>query len=134
MPTVIRQAAALPVRDGLVCVVTSRSRRRWVIPKGRIEVRQTPADAARVEAWEEAGLVGVLSEHPVGEYEYRKEGRVHTVAVFTLAVESEREVWPEQYERRREWVTPEAAVARLDEPELKAIVRTVTENLRAAVA
>ena len=98
------------------------------------ETNPTEEHFALVEAWEEAGLVGTLSERPVGEYEYRKEGRVHAVAVFTLFVEDERGVWPEQYERRREWVSPETAIDRLEEPELKEIVRMVTDNLRAAVA
>ncbi len=132
MPTPVRQAAAIPIRDGLVCMVTSRSGRRWVIPKGRIEVRQTAADAAATEAWEEAGVLGTLSAESVGTFEYDKDGRCHQVTVFVLAVDEVREQWPEQYERRREWVTPEDAVARIEEPELRKIVRAVARGLRVA--
>ena len=66
MPSAVRQAAAIPIRDGMVCMVTSRSGRRWVLPKGKIESRQTPAQAAAAEAWEEAGLTGRLGERTVG--------------------------------------------------------------------
>lgn len=132
MPPAVRQAAALPVRDGLICMVTSRSRRRWVIPKGRIEVRQTPADAARTEAWEEAGLLGPLADAPAGTYEYTKDGCRHHVTVFVLAVDAVRDQYPERHQRVREWVPPAEAVRRIEEPDLKAIVRAVFAEAVAA--
>lgn len=132
MPNPVRQAAAIPIRDGLVCMVTSRSGRRWVIPKGRIEVRQTAADAAATEAWEEAGVLGTLSADPVGTFGYEKDGREHQAVVFVLSVDEVREQWPEQFERRREWVTPEEAVTRIEEPELRKVVNAVFRTLRVA--
>lgn len=125
MPTVVRQAAALPLKDGLVCMVTSRSGRRWVLPKGRIEVKQSAADAAVAEAWEEAGVTGLLSDLPVGSYEYEKWDRPHYVHVFVLHVEAVLEEWPERTQRTREWVTPEEAIARIEEPDLRAVVAAV---------
>lgn len=125
MPIAVRQAAAIPLRDGLVCMVTSRSGRRWVFPKGRIEVRQSAAEAAVAEAWEEAGLLGRLSDLTVGSYEYEKWDRLHHVHVFVLHVESELTQWPEQNSRTREWVTPEEAITRVEEPELRALVAAV---------
>ena len=125
----VDQAAALPVRDGLVCMVTSRNRRRWVIPKGRIESHQTPAEAALAEAWEEAGLDGALSESPVGVYGYEKDGRPHRATVFVLYVEACHDQYPERKERRREWVTVEEAIRRIDEPDLREVVRVVFADL-----
>jgi 8-oxo-dGTP pyrophosphatase MutT (NUDIX family) len=115
----VRQAAAIPVRDGLVCLVTSRSGRRWVIPKGRIEPGDTPAQAAAAEAWEEAGLVGALAGEPVGTYDYEKFGQPHHVTVFVLAVREEHADWPEKRSRTREWVTVEVALNRVEEPGLR---------------
>jgi len=132
MPRFVHQAAAIPVRDGLVCLVTSRSGRRWVIPKGRIEIHQSTSDAAAAEAWEEAGVLGTLSNESVGGYSYVKEGRDHRVTVFLLTVETVRDDWPEQYQRRREWVTPDTAYARLEEPELREIVRTACAAVESA--
>lgn len=122
MPRVIPQAAALPVRGGRVCLVTSRSGKRWVIPKGMIDPGHTPAEAAAVEAWEEAGLTGELGAEPVGRYQYEKYGTTHDVAVYPLAVTAVANDWPERRQRRREWVTPAEAAERVAEPGLKAIL------------
>ena len=40
----VRQAAAIPVKDGQVCLVTSRSGKRWVIPKGCLEPGKTAGE------------------------------------------------------------------------------------------
>ena len=124
-PRPVRQAAAIPLRDGRVCLVTSRSGRRWVIPKGRIDPGHTPEEAALAEAWEEAGLVGVLAGGPVGTYDYEKYGLSHRVTVFVLAVREEYADWPERRSRTREWVTAEVALERVEEPGLRALLRGV---------
>ena len=122
MPRPVPQAAALPVRGGLVCLITSRGGKRWVVPKGLIDPGQTPATAAAAEAWEEAGLTGELSAGPVGAYHYEKFGADHEVSVFLLSVTGEAADWPERVARRREWVTPEEAARRVAEPELKVLI------------
>src|SRR5579871_2198175 len=96
----IRQAAAIAVKDSQVCLITSRSGRRWIIPKGMMEVGKTAAEIALQEAWEEAGLVGVLGS-PVGTYEYEKYGGTCLVTVYLMQVHAAREHWPECGERRR---------------------------------
>ena len=68
----IRQAAALPLRRGRVCLITSRNGKRWVIPKGWIEPGQTAGETALQEAWEEAGLAGAIEGEPIGSYLYEK--------------------------------------------------------------
>ena len=69
-PDWLPQAAAVPVRTGKVCLVTSSSGRRWVVPKGMMEPGKTASEIALQEAWEEAGLVGVLQPEPLGSYLY----------------------------------------------------------------
>jgi 8-oxo-dGTP pyrophosphatase MutT (NUDIX family) len=118
----IPQAAALPTRDGKVCLVTSRSRRRWVIPKGWIDPGHTPSQAAVTEAWEEAGLVGTLHPEPVGSYQYGKDGREHHVTVYVLRVIEEKTTWPERELRTRVWLSPAEAAERVDEPGLRQII------------
>lgn len=117
------QAAALPVRNGQVCLVTSRSRRRWVVPKGCVDPGHTPAQTAVAEAWEEAGLVGVLHPEPIGSYSYEKAAREHHVTVFVLHVTEEKANWPERDERTRVWLAPAEAVLRIDEPGLRTLIR-----------
>lgn len=126
MVSLVPQAAVIPIRaDGRVCVLTSRSGARWVLPKGRIETRQTPRQAAAVEAWEEAGLRGEVGGEPIGTYRYKKNGKQHLVTVYVMQVTNVSDDFPEFGQRLREWVSPAAAVTRLEEPELKELIRTV---------
>ena len=122
MPQVLRQAAVIPLADGRVGLVTSSSGRRWVVPKGMIDPGHSAGEAALVEAWEEAGLDGVLDPEPVGSYLYEKYGRTHHVLVYLLRVTEEAMDWPERDVRRRQWVDPAEAVDRVDEPGLKEII------------
>lgn len=123
MPTAVRQAAAVPVLGGRVCLVTSRSGRRWVFPKGMIDPGYTAAEAALAEAWEEAGLEGAVDPAPVGTYLYRKFDRDHHVTVFRMAVAAVKAAWPEAGARRREWVAPAEAVGRVEEAGLRDLLR-----------
>src|SRR5215831_21055085 len=82
----IRQSAAIPVQGGQVVLVTSSSGNRWVVPKGHIEPDKTAGQIALQEAWEEAGLVGVLRPEPVGTYLYSKFNNLYHVIVFVMEV------------------------------------------------
>jgi 8-oxo-dGTP pyrophosphatase MutT (NUDIX family) len=118
----ILQAAALPVLDGKICLVTSRNGSRWVIPKGCLEPGKTEVQIALQEAWEEAGLTGQPSRAPIGSYGYRKWGEELTVAVYLLLVDEVAEDWPERNTRERAWLEPAKAIERLAEAELRALV------------
>jgi 8-oxo-dGTP pyrophosphatase MutT (NUDIX family) len=118
----IRQAAAIPIRDGQVCLITSSSGRRWVIPKGMIDPGKTAAEMALQEAWEEAGLLGVLGA-PVGTYQYEKYGGTCLVTVFTMSVHEATEEWPEMNVRRRVWIAPDEALELIEDEGLRAILR-----------
>ena len=119
----IRQAAALPLRNGRICLITSRNGKRSVIPKGWIEPGQTAGETALQEAWEEAGLVGALDREPIGSYLYEKEGRTYHVIVFLMRVTSVAQVWPERSFRQRSWVSPTGFFDRIDDAGLTEIVR-----------
>ncbi len=123
MSELVRQSAVLAVSDDRLCLVTSRSGRRWVIPKGQIDPGHTPGEAALVEAWEEAGLVGTLDPEPVGTYVYEKLGRTHHVLVYRMGVTEAHETYPEVSSRQRAWVTVDEAIDRIDEPGLRNILR-----------
>jgi 8-oxo-dGTP pyrophosphatase MutT (NUDIX family) len=134
-----RQFAAVPVRrrdDAQleVLLLTSRQTRRWVIPKGWPIRRLSPAASAAREAFEEAGLEGMIAgEEPIGSYRYRKglnDGRsaLVTVAVFLLIVSRQHASWPEQNERTLRWCQPEEAAQLVDEPELAALLRALPNH------
>jgi 8-oxo-dGTP pyrophosphatase MutT (NUDIX family) len=121
----MRQAAAIPVFDGKICMVTSSNGRRWVMPKGMIEPGQTAGETALQEAWEEAGVAGVLHSEPIGSYVYEKSGVLHHVTVFLMQVTEEADEWPEAYIRSREWVHIEEAISRVKEQGLRDLISVV---------
>src|SRR3546814_3720198 len=68
---ILEQVGALPFRrsaDGVleVMLITSRDTGRWIIPKGwPMEGRSGPS-AAQQEAFEEAGVLGIITGMPNG--------------------------------------------------------------------
>jgi 8-oxo-dGTP pyrophosphatase MutT (NUDIX family) len=129
VPGAIRQAAAIPLKEGQVCLVTSSSGRRWIIPKGLIDRGKTAGEIALQEAWEEAGLVGTLMPEPVGSYLYEKYGGIYYVTVFLMQVTEAVNDWPESNLRRRCWMNPTQALTRIEERGLREIVRGVMSEL-----
>ena len=126
------QYAALPWRrrdvGGLeVLLITSRETQRWVIPKGWPMKDKAPGDCAAQEAFEEAGVIGVIARKSLGAFHYdkrlRSERQQHVrVLVYALEVQEERDIWPEMAERDRNWTTPNEAAGLVDEPELRALL------------
>jgi 8-oxo-dGTP pyrophosphatase MutT (NUDIX family) len=119
------QSGVIPFRleEGKIQIllITSRSGKRWVIPKGIIEPDLSPQESAQKEAYEEAGVSGEISGESVGSYSYNKWGGTCTVKVFLLKVEKILEEWNESYFRTREWMSVEEAIKRVDEAKLKDI-------------
>lgn len=128
MPETGEQIAALPMRwedDGRVKVlmVTSRDTGRWVMPKGWEMDGKKPWAAAEIEALEEAGAVGYISETALGTYRYAKimkDGRIVpcVVRVYPMVVEKLKRDWKERKQRTRRWFTPKAAAKRVAEEDL----------------
>jgi 8-oxo-dGTP pyrophosphatase MutT (NUDIX family) len=127
------QAAALPWRRNAaggvqVLLVTSRETRRWVLPKGWPIKGLKAAETAAREAFEEAGVKGLIARRKIGVFHYDKRlanGRTQhvQVGVYPLQVGAEREVWPEMRERDRLWTSPANAAALVNEPELAELLR-----------
>ena len=53
-------------------LVTSRETGRWVLPKGWAEKGLTGSEVAAKEAFEEAGIIGVILDSSIGWYSYLK--------------------------------------------------------------
>lgn len=128
------QAAALCLREGKkgreVLLVSSLTSGRWILPKGWPMKNRTLAGAALQEAWEEAGVIGKADETPVGFFTYEKlrGGGIPVscrVEVFNIAVADLARDYPERARRKRKWMSPEAAAAAVDEPELKTLLLTI---------
>ena len=126
----IRQAGALPIKAGKLCLITSTNAKRWIIPKGLIEPGQSAAETALQETWEEAGLAGVLRPQPLGAYLYDKNGATCHVTVFLMQIKEIAQDWPERGFRQRELVGLGTALRRLTDPGLAAILRSALAKRR----
>lgn len=136
-PAVPSHFGALCIREraddrGLeVLLITSRVSGRWVIPKGRPMRDRKPHQVVRREAWEEAGVRGVVRKIPCGLFPYLKtlpQGGVAPclVQVHVLDVARMMPNFPEMEERRLQWFRPEDAAAAVKELELSAILLGAT--------
>ena len=137
----VRQVGALPWRrrDGKVeiLLVTSRTTGRWLIPKGGVMAHLTDMNAARLEALEEAGVVGRMRRKRIGTYTYRKldagaPAQLCAVKVFALEVEDELRHWQEMRQRQRRWFSVEKAVQRVEERQLRTIIRAFANSVMPA--
>lgn len=132
------QAGALCFRQsakrGLeILLITSRDTGRWVIPKGWPEKGEKPRLAAVREALEEAGVSGDVGGKALGSFEYAKieesTSRQLEVSVFAVRVTKQHRQWAEGKERTRRWFTESKAVAKVDEPELAALIKTLAKRV-----
>jgi 8-oxo-dGTP pyrophosphatase MutT (NUDIX family) len=132
-----KQVGALPwrQRDGGLefLLVTTRTTRRWVIPKGWPMADRADHQAAEQEALEEAGVIGHVAAQPMGHFNYLKladsgKSRMLRVDVYPLEVTDELENWMEKVHRARRWMKPAEAMTLAGEPELVGILNSFSEG------
>ncbi|MEQ9643098.1 MAG: NUDIX hydrolase [Alphaproteobacteria bacterium] len=138
----VQQVAALPfvVIDGRVelLLITSRRRKRWVVPKGWPGRDDSLAEAAAREAEEEAGVVGPVRADPLGDYAYDKQMstgypvRCH-VFVYPLLVLEHRVDWRERGARKLRWTAPGEAARLVDDRLLGQLIATLADDASAAL-
>lgn len=113
------QIAALchRLRDGKaeVLLVTSKSTRRWILPKGWPILSHRAHRTAAIEAFEEAGVVGRVHKNPFASFSSYKGGeaglKIRTeILVFLVDVDSVAEDFPDSAERDSRWVSIEEAI------------------------
>ena len=133
-PTAITQVRALCLRAGDAgpeVLLVKSSRGRWIIPKGWPMDGHTDAETAKIEAWEEAGLLkGKVSKAPIGGYVTEKrfdDGRVATchVSVYRIDVKEMTKTYPEAALRKRTWSPLKSAVKKVDDAGLKSLLKSM---------
>jgi 8-oxo-dGTP pyrophosphatase MutT (NUDIX family) len=84
------------------------------------------AEAAAQEAYEEAGVGGLIEPRSIGRFKHRKRsffGSVQVeVLVHALEVQQEFESWPEKGQRTRRWFPAATAKSMVQSPELSRLI------------
>jgi 8-oxo-dGTP pyrophosphatase MutT (NUDIX family) len=86
-----------------------------------------PAEVARQEAYEEAGLIGhVVRKWPLGNFHYQKRLAKREVLcqvwVFLFRVERQLDEWPEKNQRETRWFNADEAADLVEEGGLAEII------------
>ncbi|MGR3839420.1 MAG: NUDIX hydrolase [Cognatishimia sp.] len=110
-----------------ILLITSRTRGRWIIPKGWPMIGETPADAAATEAWEEAGVKGKVYDRCLGLYSYTKRREDQRdlpclVMIYPIKAKKLSDKFPEAGQRRRKWFSRKKAAKLVSEPELAKMI------------
>ncbi len=134
---IVHQSGVIPYRlDGNgepeLLLVTSTSGARWVVPKGHVEPDLTPRASAVKEAFEEAGVIGVVDEPAIALLRYRKAGATCVVDLYAMEVALVVDDWPERARRRRRWVLAAEAADLVRLGDFDRCVARLLEHLGAA--
>ncbi|GAA5214420.1 NUDIX hydrolase [Corallincola platygyrae] len=114
-----------------VVLVTSRSGRQWLFPKGHDELHMTRKGVARTEAYEEAGLLG-----SIGPKRYtvtclrRCHGRLRLHTFYPMEVTYLLPKWPEMHQRRRKVVSIAKAMRMLSCSSLKSVLAEMLAEVK----
>lgn len=132
------QIAALPFHwdsNGKlrVLMVTSRDTGRWVMPKGWLMDGKKPWQAAKIEALEEAGATGFISNKSIGQYTYvkrltEKKSLPCCVTVYPMIVTKLKRDWKEREERTRHWFSLKKAAKLVDEDDLSDLLLSLAKD------
>ena len=112
-------------------LLVKSSRGRWIVPKGWPMDDLTDAEAAKAEAWEEAGVAeGRVSKAPVGGYmtikrfDDGRKAQCH-VTVYRTDVKTMVDSYPEAGQRRRKWMSLKKAAKKVDDDGLRLLLNAV---------
>lgn len=92
----------------LLMIITNRSGKAWILPKGQPEQSLSNAQVALLEASEEAGVVGKLVA-PLQHKDFKRRGGGF-LRIYPLAISKVLRKWPEQSFRKRELVSVKQAL------------------------
>jgi 8-oxo-dGTP pyrophosphatase MutT (NUDIX family) len=113
------QVAAVCFRgrgSALEFLLVQTGKGRWIFPKGHAEPGLTHAQAAALEAFEEAGVHGRMEEVSFTSYVQRKRGKMRRATELTVSAhlcEVMRLVTPPELNRAPTWFSAEKAKRRL---------------------
>ena len=124
---IFNQSGVIPfkIENGIIKVllITSRRTKKWIFPKGIVEPELTPQVSAEEEAYEEAGVSGLIIDEEIGSYKVDKWGGTCTVTMFPLKVDKVHEEWPESFFRKRKWLNIKQAQLLITKKEISGLLK-----------
>ena len=119
------QVGVFPITDdGKVVLVTTRDGDYWILPKGNTEKGRSDRAMARQEAYEEAGIEGVMKRDYL---EFRTLGKVKKLRIYPMKVKKLLKNYSERKERERVAVSFDMA-ERMVEKDLRVIIRKLRKK------
>jgi len=128
------QSCVVPYRiekgDLQILIITSSKNKHWVVPKGIHDPSLTAQESAAKETFEEAGVIGHVSQDPLGNYRYQKWEATCDVSVYAMQVTKflPDDEWEENH-RNRKWVSLDQAEQLINNPDLAVITSKLAHYL-----
>jgi len=86
--------------DIKICLITSRKKKNWILPKGIQEPGKTFIQIAEEEAFEEAGLKGKVFSKLIGTAENPKWKGICKINYYLMLVGEMYTIYPENFRER----------------------------------
>lgn len=142
-PSLDLRAGALPWRlagsEPELLLIRRHGQAGWAIPKGRLMAFRAIGETARLEAYQEAGVRGLVGDESIGSYIHLKtsmfQGRQSEaveVIVFPLQVAGLESHWPEMDVRERRWARAAEVPALVASEKLRDIILAFEPRLAVA--
>jgi 8-oxo-dGTP pyrophosphatase MutT (NUDIX family) len=109
-----------------VLLITTKQRKRWIVPKGRRIRGLKPAKCAAREAFEEAGVLGAIGKKPIGAFRFVETvdnslSMLCRVRVYPMKVKRQMRSWPDAQHCLQRWFELAAALTAVNDAGLKAV-------------
>lgn len=110
-------------------LVTTRGSHRWLPPGANVVPDKALHEIAAQAAYEEAGVVGTVSERALGTFHWTSasaHGAVDPteVTLFALHVDYRDNNWPERGNKRTSWFAIDGAARVVEEPRLARLIES----------
>lgn len=117
------QVGVIPItKDGQLVLITTRNGDYWIFPKGNQEKGRSDSAVARSEAFEEAGIQGVMKRH---FYDFKTPlGKVKMLRLYPMRVKIILSKFPE-YRQRKRVIVPINKAEKLVQEDLLVILKKI---------
>ena len=108
----------------IIVLITSRISNKWIVPKGNQMPHKTKRESALQEAYEEAGLIGLLDKKLKFRISIMSHGKKTDLTLYPMRINRPMiKKWPEKHQRKRKEVTCEQAQSLVVWPEFEDCIK-----------